>query len=227
MRTGWTWAATLLLASGCATVLRGDHSAVDVTSQPDCAAVYVNGVPSGYTPTTLQLKSKSNYTVEVRAPGHRSAAAATTSSLGGGWLVLDIVTGILPAIVDAATGAWYHQDPGRLHLVLKEGPSPPDDLPAQATLREDCLESQAPRPAGIEAQREAVARCVEAADAEHAPQLAAWARADCMAPRPPQPSNVLSTKKRGEKCTWSAECALGLACPWGRCIPWEVKQATR
>jgi|GEM_PF-1936431 len=213
-------AVPLLVAAGCATVFKGDQSTIRVTSEPVCAPVYVNGVPSGFTPVTLKLPSRNNYVVQLEMPGYQYAAAATYATLGGGWLVLDILLFILPVIVDAATGAWNYAEPEALHFALKKGESPPSGHAPQPGSVEDCL---TPKRAAQESQ----GQCLQAAESLPSPQLVAWAKADCRSPRPPVPADLSPSKRLGQKCTWSAECSPGLACPWGSCIPWEVTPVSK
>ncbi len=228
MRTGHRWLAALLLAStSCATVFKGDQSSIRVTSEPVCAPVYVNGVPSGYTPVTLTLPSRNSYVVELRMPDHQPAAAATYSTLGAGWLLLDILCGIFPVIFDAATGAWYHNEPETLHFALRKGESLPNAYAPQQSMVEDCLDPARAAREAARSESEAQARCLEAAEAQPTPQLVTWALADCRSPRPPAPAKLSPSRRFGEKCTWSAECSPGLACPWGHCIEWKVAPAAR
>jgi hypothetical protein len=232
LETRFLWIAVpLLLASGCATVFKGEQSTIRVTSEPVCAPVYVNGVPSGFTPVTLKLPSRNNYVVQLEMPGYQYAATATYSTLGGGWLVLDILLLIIPVIVDAATGAWYYNEPDTLHFALQKGESPPSGHAPQVGTVEQCLEP------GLAAQRmseeearlrkEAQVRCLETAESLTSPQLVAWAKADCQYPRAPAPPNLSPSKGVGDRCTWSAECSPGLGCPSGHCIPWEVTPASK
>ena len=224
MRIRFLWVPLpLLVAAGCATILKGDQSSIQVTSEPTCAPVYVNGVPSGFTPVTLKLPSRNNYVVQLEMPGYQYAAAATYATLGGGWLVLDILLFILPVIVDAATGAWNYSVPEALHFTLKKGESPPSGHAPQASSVEDCLKPHEETRLQDEAQNQ----CLQAAESQPSPQLVAWARADCRSPRPPAPAGLSPSKRVGEKCTWSAECSPGLACPWGSCIPWAVTPASK
>ncbi len=211
-------AVPLLLVVGCATVFKGEQSSIQVTSEPVCAPVYVNGVPSGFTPVALKLPSRNNYVVQLEMPGYQYAAIATYST----WLVLDILFAILPVIVDAATGAWYYNEPATLHFELKKGESPLSGHAPQAGTIEDCLKPELSAEEAARVQKEAQAQCLVTAESLPSPQLVAWAKADCKSPRPPAPHNLSPSKGVGQKCTWSAECSPGLACPWGSCIPWEV-----
>lgn len=39
---------------------------------------------------------------------------------GAGWIVLDVLAGLVPIIVDAATGAWYGLDQDNVNAVLEK-----------------------------------------------------------------------------------------------------------
>jgi hypothetical protein len=227
LRIRFLWMAVPLLAAGCASVFKGDQSSIRVTSEPACAPVYVNGVPSGFTPVTLKLPSRNNYVVQLEMPGYQHAATASYSTLGGGWLVLDVLFFIIPVIFDAATGAWYYNEPDALHFALKKGESPPSGHAPQAGNVEDCLKPTRVAEQAARAQEEARVRCLETAESLPSPQLVAWAKADCRSPRPPAPPDLSPSKGVGDRCTWSAECSPGLACPSGHCISWEVTPASR
>src|SRR5208283_4855338 len=114
---------------------------------------------------------------------------------------------IIPVIVDAATGAWYYNEPAALHFALKKGESPPSGHAPQAGALEDCLKPERAAEEEARLQREAQARCLETAESAPSPQLVAWAKADCRSPRPPAPPELSPSKAVGQRCTWSAECS--------------------
>ena len=43
-----------------------------------------------------------------------------TNRIGAGWVVLDILGGVVPVIIDAATGAWYAFDQNHVSAVFEE-----------------------------------------------------------------------------------------------------------
>ena len=110
----------VLQLTGCATLFKGTHSKVDFSSQPPGADVYVNGTLMGKTPIQLKLVSKETYTIEFRKEGFHTVTRTITNKVGVGWIVLDVLTGLVPVIVDAATGAWYQLDQKNVDAVLQE-----------------------------------------------------------------------------------------------------------
>ncbi|MBM3310196.1 MAG: PEGA domain-containing protein [Candidatus Aminicenantes bacterium] len=114
-------ALVVLAAFGtsCATVFKGNHSRVGFTSDPRGAKVYVNGEYMGDTPIRLKLESRHDYTVEFVKDGFKTKAFRLTNHIGPGWVVLDVILGLVPVLVDALTGSWYDLDQKHLNAVLE------------------------------------------------------------------------------------------------------------
>lgn len=111
---------TVCIFGGCATLFKGSGSTVDFSSDPTGAQVYVNGVPRGTTPINLKLESKKTYTIEFKKDGFETKTYTITNHVGVGWIVLDVLFGLVPVIVDAATGAWYELDQDAVNAVLEQ-----------------------------------------------------------------------------------------------------------
>ncbi len=110
----------IYIIGGCATVFKGNSNSVNFASDPAGARVYVNGVPRGTTPINLKLESKQTYTIEFKKDGYDTQTYTITNHVGVGWIVLDILFGLVPVIVDAATGAWYELDQDAVNAVLEK-----------------------------------------------------------------------------------------------------------
>ena len=107
-----------LLIVGCATLFKGTREEVRFGSDPQRAEVWINGIMTGETPLSIKLESKKTYTIEFRKEGYEPMIKTITNRIGAGWIVLDILAGLIPVIVDAATGAWYHLDQKNVDAVL-------------------------------------------------------------------------------------------------------------
>jgi len=114
----------LLLAlfsfQGCATIFSGSYDEVDLSSEPKDATVLVNGKEEGTTPLTLRLKKSKEYTIEFVKDGFKTKSLRMTYGLGAGWLILDILSGLVGIIVDAVTGNWNSFDYDSYRAVLKK-----------------------------------------------------------------------------------------------------------
>ena len=113
-------ASLTLLASGCATIFKGNSSKIDLNSKPEGAGIYVNGNYMGDTPVRLKLESKRTYSIEFRKEGYETKTVNITNHVGAGWIILDILGGLLPVIIDAATGAWYELDQKNVNAILEK-----------------------------------------------------------------------------------------------------------
>lgn len=95
----------LIAYSGCATIFSGGSEEINLSSDPSGAKVLVNGQNEGKTPMKLNADKGKDYILEFVKEGFENKTFRLTSSLGVGWLILDLFApfGI---IVDAITGNW-------------------------------------------------------------------------------------------------------------------------
>jgi hypothetical protein len=113
--------------SSCALVFKGTKEEVSFRSDPLRAEVYVNGIRMGETPLTLKLVTKQTYAIEFKIEGYKPKSFQINNKVGAGWVVLDIVLGLVPVVVDAATGAWYSLDQKNIDAVLEKQQKKPID----------------------------------------------------------------------------------------------------
>lgn len=100
----------ILIVSSCATLFASKSQTLSFNSDPDKAIVYVNGERKGTTPLQLSLNPSKYYTIEFRKEGHKSITKTLTTKVGITWIILDVLGGFVPIIVDAATGNWKEFD---------------------------------------------------------------------------------------------------------------------
>lgn len=109
---------SLLSLTGCATLFAGTPR-VAMNSNPTAARVYIDGELVGTTPLTMQLDPKKVESITFRADGYEDLTVPMSRKVGAGWVVLDILGGLLPVIVDAATGKWTSFDNDNVTATLK------------------------------------------------------------------------------------------------------------
>jgi hypothetical protein len=117
-------ASLFLLTSSCATIFKGNSSKINFNSNPQGAQIYVNGNYMGDTPILLKLESKQTYNIEFKKEGYKTKAFNITNHVGVGWIVLDVIFGLVPVVVDAATGSWYELDQKIVNALLEKQQSP-------------------------------------------------------------------------------------------------------
>lgn len=94
--------AALLLTTSCATMVHGPSQLVPVTSRPERAEVFVNGVSMGFTPVELRMARDADATVEVRL-GDQVRSFVLHSQVQGAMIGLDLVpVGVAGALVIGA-----------------------------------------------------------------------------------------------------------------------------
>ena len=93
----------VFMLSNCATIFKGEYRDVSINSEPNDTQVYINGEFHGRTPLKLELRPDESYTIEI----------------GVGWIVLDVLFGLVPVLVDALTGAWYEFDQRYVNAILE------------------------------------------------------------------------------------------------------------
>lgn len=102
------FSTVLVLGSltSCATLFAKKQKSMSTSSEPSEARVYVNGHKMGKTPVDLKLKPKKDYMVEFKKDGYETITRNIETKTGAGWIVLDILGGVIPVAIDAATNNW-------------------------------------------------------------------------------------------------------------------------
>ncbi len=108
-----------VIFSGCATLFKGGAPYVGVTSDPTGAQVYVNGMNRGTTPVSLKLEPQKTYDIEFKKEGYATRTYHIGNKLGAIWIVLDVLGGGIPLIIDAATGNWMELDQDNINAMLE------------------------------------------------------------------------------------------------------------
>lgn len=109
----------MFLMTHCAFVFKGERRDVHFNSEPNGARVFINGEFYGRTPVKLRLEPENIYVIEFRREGYEPVTRRLTNHIGAGWVILDVVTGLVPVLVDALTGSWYEFDQTYLNVILE------------------------------------------------------------------------------------------------------------
>jgi len=102
-------AAMLLGSAGCiiGIGLGGDDGGTCTAIRCPEARIYVGGTSRGKGPVDVHLKKGESCRVEFRADGLKTQRFTITNIVANGTVTLDCLGGVVPVIVDKATGAWY------------------------------------------------------------------------------------------------------------------------
>tara|TARA_R110002126_G_scaffold124451_1_gene266396 strand:+ start:14920 stop:15291 length:372 start_codon:yes stop_codon:yes gene_type:complete len=110
---------TTLTLTSCASLFGPKSHSLSATSNPQGAEIYVDGERMGVTPLKLELDPSKTYSIEYRKKGYRSITKIVKGKVGVKWIVLDILGGLIPVVIDAATGNWYEFEKDRINANLE------------------------------------------------------------------------------------------------------------
>lgn len=108
-----------IVLTGCALIFHGTTDEVSFQTKPSQSEVYINGLYRGDTPLKLELKSNKDYLVEIKKEGFKTFSTEITNSVGVGYIILDIFGGLIPVVIDGATGAWFMLDQDAINVKMK------------------------------------------------------------------------------------------------------------
>jgi len=103
---------------GCATLFKQKSRTVDFDSDPQGAEIYINGNRMGRTPMPMNLSNLKAVTVTFKKEGYEDKTYIINTKVGGGWVILDILGGFIPVIIDAVTENWYNLDTDAVKVLL-------------------------------------------------------------------------------------------------------------
>ncbi|HNQ81025.1 MAG TPA: PEGA domain-containing protein [Candidatus Aminicenantes bacterium] len=105
----------VLSLASCATLFKGTTEEVNFGSNPTGAEVWVDGKLMGTTPINFRLITKKVYLIEFKYQD-QTKSVYLNNHVGAGWIVLDVLGGLVPVIIDAVTGAWYSFDQSNVNV---------------------------------------------------------------------------------------------------------------
>jgi hypothetical protein len=113
---------------GCASVFdASDRTTIKVDSKPQGARVRLDGADRGVTPLELNLSDKESYELTV-THGGETRSVQLTRSVAPVWIILDVLFGVIPVIVDAITGNWFDISPTTVFFDFTAGAEEGDTL---------------------------------------------------------------------------------------------------
>lgn len=113
-----------VLLSSCATILDGSKTRVKVYGSPTDAKIYYNGAFQGEGSQTIgvQKSAVNNGTakIEVKREGFESAIITLNKKTRVGFVLLDVIFGVFPLVIDIATGNLTAVRPGKVEYNLQK-----------------------------------------------------------------------------------------------------------
>lgn len=109
----------LLVQTGCASIVSGREQTVSIRSNPAGADVEIDGMSTGKTPLTTDLKRKKRHQIKIKKDGYLEESRVTKKGFNWWHLGNVLIGGIIGIIIDFATGAVYDVDPDEINVSLK------------------------------------------------------------------------------------------------------------
>jgi hypothetical protein len=141
MRMAAGAAATLILTTGCATLLGGGPSqSVTVNAEPAGTSFVVKSssglqMAAGTAPQIIRLPRRNEYQVDFTVPGYQPQSVVLTRGVNG-WIWGNLVIGwIVGFIVDFATGSAYKLEPAVVQVALQPRSGEGTESEAHAVVR--------------------------------------------------------------------------------------------
>jgi hypothetical protein len=111
---------TIPTTMGCGAVFNGAPQSVKFTSDPNGAEVWVDGDRMGKTPIELKLSKKDNHKVTFKMADKSERTYFINKKVKAGYIILDVIFGVVPVVIDAVAGSWYGLDDDDVHGALTE-----------------------------------------------------------------------------------------------------------
>ena len=109
----------LALALGCATIIHGTRQKIKISSVPEGATVYLDGVQQGKTPLTARVKRKDKkHKIRIEMAGYEPFTATLERKFSGWYIGNLAFGGIIGFIVDPVNGAMYKMVPKQIEAQL-------------------------------------------------------------------------------------------------------------
>jgi len=96
----------LFFVSGCGALFLASEKQFPLYSSPEAAEVWIEGRRVGITPMEFELDNKKNHLITFKKEGFDDISCRLNSSVSPGIVVLDVLAGFVPLIIDAVTGEW-------------------------------------------------------------------------------------------------------------------------
>lgn len=119
---------TCLTLAGCGALFKGTTQSVNINSSPPNSIIEVDG-GIYTTPATIELARKNDYIVTISKDGYESRTVKISKQVSGGIVILDILGGLYPLLIDAIMGTWYNLSPSSVNVNLESKRSGAVDIP--------------------------------------------------------------------------------------------------
>ena len=139
--------------SGCGALFKGSTQTIGVRSAQYGITIEVAG-QTYESPTSIELQRDRDYVVSISKEGYETQQIRIHKKVSGGIVILDILGGLIPLLVDGLMGTWYNLSPDEITVNLKSKQTGQVDIPVKlVTVNDQSLRISASQPVQIKIVR--------------------------------------------------------------------------
>ena len=124
-----------LFFTSCGALFKGSTQSVAVKSFPQGSTIEVDG-QTFVSPALIELPRNKNYVVTISKEGYETQQVRINKTVSGGIVILDILGGVLPVVIDAVMGTWYNLTPKEINVNLVSKQSGALGIPVKMSITE-------------------------------------------------------------------------------------------
>lgn len=110
--------ATILIVSGCATVVTGTKDTINFNSEPDGATITVAGRVIGTTPVSTEVRKDHNVAVTFEKEGYKTFTTQLSTTTNPWFFGNIVIGGFLGSTTDGVSGAIIEYSPDQYFATL-------------------------------------------------------------------------------------------------------------
>ena len=120
----------------CGALFKGTTQTIGVKSFQEGSTIEVDG-QTYVSPALIELPRNQNYVVTISKEGYETQQVRINKTVSSGIVILDVLGGVFPVVIDAVMGTLYNLSPGEINVNLQSKQSGALDIPVKITSTSD------------------------------------------------------------------------------------------
>lgn len=117
----------------CGALFVGTTQTVHINSSPVNSKIELDG-GIYRSPASVVLARNKNYTVTISKEGYETRSVKINRTVSGGIVILDVLAGVFPVIIDMVMGTWYKLSPNTINVNLVSTQSGKRNVPVNISI---------------------------------------------------------------------------------------------
>ena len=138
---------------GCGALFYGSTQTISVKSVQRGSNIEVDG-QTFVSPASIELRRNGEYVVTISKEGFETQQVRILRNVSGGIVILDVLGGIIPLLIDGLMGTWYKLSPQEIDVNLISKQTGGIDVPVRLVVTNDAsVRMLAPRSVRIKIEK--------------------------------------------------------------------------